>query len=635
MDESRARSAGSPGRELETARRLERGLAVLRWFAVVFGAVQVFAASLVEPGIPRDRATAVVAVIVFLAIGNAVLSMATSRATTAAQLGPIGITAFALDIVVITSVVWIGSYEAETPLWAAGYVLALEGAIRYRMGGALIGIGVTVASEPLREWYVSQTVAGASYDGIEVSFRLGIGLIIALVAGFMARSLQREAAWATDRARVAEESARREAAASRELGVFHSAVLAGVAARDLDSALQSMADSIAGDLGFEVCGIVLLEDGQLVTRGAHGLPDWVREPFPIGTGVSGRVAQTGRPILISDVTKDSAYLEVDPETRAEAAAPLIVGGEVIGVLNVESHTPFADPEAAMDLVSRLADQIALVVHREQLRARQRQTLERLRELDNLKSEFVAITSHELRTPLTSVRGFAKTLNRNLKRLHPDQVREFLTIIEKQSDRLTRLVDDLLLVSRIEAGRFIIAPEPIECQTFCADLLESFSEDGARLRLEVHVPEGETAWLVLDPHRLDQILRNLIQNGLKFSPPEAPVRLVVHVGRRIVQFQVHDRGVGIPPEEQERIFDRFHQAQPAMTRQIEGAGLGLYITKRLVEAMGGTIGVRSSPGEGSTFTVRLPVATEMSGEPADVEASETAGSTPDVEAPARS
>jgi len=253
----------------------------------------------------------------------------------------------------------------------------------------------------------------------------------------------------------------------------------------------------------------------------------------------------------------------------------------------------------------------MVIQAALLRARQEETLRRLRELDEMKSDFVAITSHELRTPLAAIRGFVNTLRRRLPELSPEEVQEFLGIVDQQTGRLIRLVEDLLVVSRIEAGKIAFSPEPIESRPFLETLVVGLGE--ARSRVELRIDPTLTDRIMVDPHRLDQILTNLLQNALKFSPPASTVTLAAgSEGTRLV-LSVTDRGEGIPPEELTRIFERFHQSEAASTRRAEGAGLGLYITKRLVEAMGGEISVESEVGRGSVFTVRLP-ATPATGVP---------------------
>ena len=235
-------------------------------------------------------------------------------------------------------------------------------------------------------------------------------------------------------------------------------------------------------------------------------------------------------------------------------------------------------------------------------------VERLHEPDEMKSDFVAITSHELRSPLAAIRGFVDTLVSHLDALSPEDVREFLVVIDQQSARLARLVEDLLVVSRIDAGEVTLDPAEVDLPAVLMDTVQGLGEQAGQVHMRLSYDLPRSAWV--DANRLDQVLRNLLHNAMKFSPEGPPVVLSASAegpwdGQEVV-ISVADHGIGIAPEEQTRIFHRFHEAESANTRGAEGAGLGLYITRRLVEAMGGTIEVVSALGEGSTFTVRLPV-----------------------------
>jgi signal transduction histidine kinase len=228
----------------------------------------------------------------------------------------------------------------------------------------------------------------------------------------------------------------------------------------------------------------------------------------------------------------------------------------------------------------------LVLESARLRADQAATVQRLRELDEMKSDFVAITSHELRTPLSGIRGFVDMLRRRGSDLTIDQRDEYLSIVLTQTDRLIRLVEDLLVVSRVEAGKLSLEPTEVEVRQILEQVTNGLGKAAASVRIE----EGTDApvRMVADPNRLIQVLTNLVHNAVTVS------------------FDVVDRGSGIPESEVDRVFERFHQRESSLTHT-EGFGLGLYISKLLTEAMGGWIDVTSAAGEGSTFTVTLPSA----------------------------
>jgi len=231
-------------------------------------------------------------------------------------------------------------------------------------------------------------------------------------------------------------------------------------------------------------------------------------------------------------------------------------------------------------------------------------LERLREFDRLKDEFIAVISHELRTPLTSVYGAALTLQ---KRDISDEMQEtLLQIVSDEAGRLARLLDDALSASRLHADREtfeIAAIDGAEVARAVIDATRQRLTDGLSMEL---VAPPDLPPVTADPDKLRQVLVNLTENAIKYSPDGG--RIEVRVGRAAsaVRFAVRDEGIGIAPEEQTRIFERFHRLDPNMTRGVGGTGLGLYICRELVQRMGGQIWVTSSEGHGSTFEFDLPL-----------------------------
>jgi signal transduction histidine kinase len=231
-------------------------------------------------------------------------------------------------------------------------------------------------------------------------------------------------------------------------------------------------------------------------------------------------------------------------------------------------------------------------------------LDRLREFDRLKDEFIAIVSHELRTPLTSVYGAALTLREH--ELDDERRNALLDIVSTEAARLARLLDDILWVSRLDSGRadtFITRVEPSEVVADVVDATRTHLPP--TMSLELYRPASPPP-VAADPDKLRQVLVNLIENAVKYSDGgRIEVRLTQRNGK--MRFSVHDEGLGIPPDEQERIFDKFHRLDPDMTHGVGGTGLGLYICRELVERMDGRIWVESQPGKGSTFTFELPLA----------------------------
>lgn len=230
----------------------------------------------------------------------------------------------------------------------------------------------------------------------------------------------------------------------------------------------------------------------------------------------------------------------------------------------------------------------------------------LERANRLKSEFLASMSHELRTPLHTIIGFSELLAEQLEGpLNPKQMR-FIQHIHKDSLHLLELINDILDISKIEAGRLELRPEAFD---FSALVAESLASVRALAEAKFQVLEADlrvATAIEADRLRIRQVLVNLLSNAIKFTPEQGRIRLEARVHDRFVVISVMDTGIGIPAEEHDFIFDKFHQVGNTTLGVREGTGLGLAITKRLVEQHGGTIRVDSQPGQGSTFFVTLPV-----------------------------
>ena len=230
-----------------------------------------------------------------------------------------------------------------------------------------------------------------------------------------------------------------------------------------------------------------------------------------------------------------------------------------------------------------------------------------RALDELKSELISTVSHELRTPLAAVYGAALTLQRADLELEEEQRRRLLGVISSESERLSHIVDDVLLASRLESGTLQLSIEQCDGAELAARVV-----DAARAQLGEDVSIGLSApsslpALAADPNKVAQVLTNLVDNAVKYSPDGGQVAVALEQHNHHVRFSVRDEGLGIPPTEQQRIFEKFYRLDPNLTRGVGGTGLGLYISRELVYRMGGRMWVSSELGEGSTFYFELPAA----------------------------
>ena len=230
-----------------------------------------------------------------------------------------------------------------------------------------------------------------------------------------------------------------------------------------------------------------------------------------------------------------------------------------------------------------------------------------RAVDQLKSDFVATVSHELRTPLAAIYGAALTLRRDDVRLEESQRGGLLDVVASEADRLARIVNDILWASRLDSGQMGVSIESCDAAALAHQVVAAVRAHAPEsVELVVEAPEGLPA-VAADPDKLRQVLTNLVDNAVKYSPDGGRVLVAVaHTGTRL-RFRVHDQGLGIPPAEQDRIFEKFFRLDPGMTRGVGGTGLGLYICRELVYRMQGRIWVSSDGRSGSTFNVELPVA----------------------------
>ncbi len=229
-------------------------------------------------------------------------------------------------------------------------------------------------------------------------------------------------------------------------------------------------------------------------------------------------------------------------------------------------------------------------------------LSRLADAQEQQRQFVSDVSHELRTPLTVVVGYLQSLLRRSTNLN-DYQREALSTAAAEADRTVRMLQDLLDLARSDSGHIYFQLKPVVLNDLVAEATEMAQQVGAR---QITVTEATEIAAIADRDRLKQVLINLIDNAVKYSEPDQPIRLTLTQTEEQAMIQVSDRGIGIPLPDQSRIFERFYRVDESRTRSTGGHGLGLAIVKTLVEGMGGRITVRSKPNEGSTFTIYLQV-----------------------------
>jgi signal transduction histidine kinase len=293
---------------------------------------------------------------------------------------------------------------------------------------------------------------------------------------------------------------------------------------------------------------------------------------------------------------------------------MIVGDAVLGVFDVQSDRVAGFSKEDASIYTTLASQVAVALQNSRLYVEQAATVTQLRELDRLKTSFLANMSHELRTPLNSILGFADVILNELDGPLTENMANDVALIHKNGQHLLSLINNVLDMAKIEAGKMSISLEKFKVADVIQDVVSISAPMVNEAAVSLFVEEGsdQETEVVADRIRIRQVLLNLVGNSVKFTDKgEISVRAERHEDTMLIR--VRDTGVGIPPEMQEDIFQEFTQVDASATRKVGGTGLGLPISRRLIEMHGGSLRVESSgvPGEGSNFIIELPVEAKVS------------------------
>ncbi|HEV2755595.1 MAG TPA: ATP-binding protein [Actinomycetota bacterium] len=326
-------------------------------------------------------------------------------------------------------------------------------------------------------------------------------------------------------------------------------------------------------------------------------------------GVWARVASEGEALLIrKPILNENIRKHFEARGMRDAiVAPLHAGGTVIGTFAVGSRLGDVSTfdEADLKLFQTLSNHASVSLENARLVGRLEESLAHLTEMNQLKDDFVAAVSHELRTPLTSIQGYIKTLLRPNVEFSPDDQRSFIEAVDRQSERLRRLIEDLLVVSRIESDRDNLLVTPVVLQKVARHVVDEFRARTATrsfdFRFDQSLIEVDT-----DETKVHQVVSNFVDNALKYAPDGTTITIGGRTEGDYAVISVADEGSGIPEAEQARIFDRFYQIDQSSTRTAGGTGLGLYICKKLAEAIGGDICLERSDERGSVFALRIPL-----------------------------
>jgi signal transduction histidine kinase len=405
-----------------------------------------------------------------------------------------------------------------------------------------------------------------------------------------------------------------QARLSGQLRAVSDVSVTAAATLDVDRLLAAAADLTKANFNLYHTQIFLLEDDRttLALRAAAGAigQQMVEAGTRIPTGEKSIIARAAREreaVLAPDIAESGDILPhpLLPYTRSEMAVPLIIGDRLLGVLDVQSDRAGRFQPDDIQVYKILASQLAVATQNATYFAEQLEMAEKLREVDRLKTDFLARMSHELRTPLNSIIGFADVLLMGLDGELTERMVEDLQLIRGSGHHLRDIIGDILDMSRIEAGRLDLIHETFDIRRVAAELMATVAplaeQKGVDVRIDIDDGIGP---LTADRTRIRQVLWNLVGNAIKFTD-RGHITIAVRPQNGEVLFSVTDTGIGIAPEHLSHIFDHFSQIEAGRRESISGTGLGLSISKNLVELHGGRIWAESQVGRGSAFCFTLP------------------------------
>jgi K+-sensing histidine kinase KdpD len=369
----------------------------------------------------------------------------------------------------------------------------------------------------------------------------------------------------------------------------------------LEGVLRMALDRLSEIVDFSSGAVALVEGDTLMVRAAAGQRRRGSSGPRIAPGSSPRwkVLDELRPIRVDDLRGPGGIGSRLP--RAWLGAPIVRGDEALGLVELESRTPAAFSDDDERIVATVARALGGPVDvAERYKAAQR--------AQELREAFTGVISHELRTPITTIYGMSQVLRQRHGSMEPEDLRQMIEDIEGEADRLRRLAEDLLVLSRTESGRLQVTLDPLLVSHVIRRRIGEEESRWPDHEFEAQIPAG--IGLVLGEEMyVEQVVQNLLSNAAKYSPPGSTVRVVVEQEGAEISVRVLDEGIGLADEATtDRLFELFYRS-PDATRQASGAGIGLFVCRQLIESMGGRIWAAQRDGRGSEFGFALPVLEE--------------------------
>ncbi len=512
----------------------------------------------------------------------------------------------------------VGGSDRETfaPVARLRNRLLLAGAFSLAFLWALTLIGARLLVRPVRvlTGAAREMAAGDLERPVRIDEGGEIGMLgesLEAMRTQLRESLEKVRRWGEELDVKVQERTEELTTRNRQLAAVTAVATAANQARDLDGMLSRCLEVVLEHTGMEAGAVRLLEEksGQLVVAASRG--DY--SGFPCrdksvagGECPCGVVASTGAPLYLDPGARRGFKPPcLAPAAEALAILPLESPKGTLGVLYLSRSRGDPPGQEERQTLAAISNQIAVATENARLLEELRQ-LESQREVQRLKAELISAVSHELRTPLGFIKGYATTLLRDDAAVDAETQREFLQIIDEEAGRLQQMIDELLDASRLQAGRLPIEPKPVALGELVGSAVERIRPalGQAGHAVAVRLPAEEVVVLA-DPLRVEQVLRNLLDNAARYSEPGTPVEVSVRREDGYAVVGVADRGDGIPGPERETIFEPFHRGDNSRRRGVRGTGLGLAICRGLVEAQGGSMWVESGAGPGSTFLFTLP------------------------------
>ena len=376
---------------------------------------------------------------------------------------------------------------------------------------------------------------------------------------------------------------------------------------NLERILKKLITIITRTFHHKYCAIILKENNVLIPKVVEGMDtkkileninDLNRDSNSL------KAIRTGKSFIENNVDTSSHYIRINREIKSEIYIPIKIEKRSIGVIVIASERKNAFDNYDIELLNTISSTTSIAINNARLYNKLRESNIKLKELSNMKTDFISNISHELRTPLTSIMGYISLLNQGVLGELAKEQKDSIKIIEKEAESLANLINDLLDLSKIEANRIKLNISDIDINKIIENLNIYNLADEKRIKI-TRTLDRKLSDINADKEKIERIIINLISNAIKFTRPDGEITIMTQDMKDYIRIDVKDTGIGIPKEEIPKLFDKFHQIETQMTKKYKGTGLGLSIVKELVDMHKGIINVKSKENKGSVFSFSIP------------------------------